>query len=603
MKSCSKEKKRRPMNSKSVTLKNHIILLKKMFRLFLPYKYALAISFIASLCVGVATGATAYLVKPALDDIFLAKNERLLYLIPLAFMAATLFKGLGRYAQNYFITYCGLRVIEDVRILVYNKLINLPSTYHLGSTIGDMMSRVMNDVGSMRSSIPALIMIIRQCFTIISLVVTVIYQNPSLSFYSVLALPIAFYPLIIFSKKLRKFHEKNNNLNASITSQLQETFSGISVIKAFSTEQYEEKRFTESNKNILKLSLRQTRIAELASPVMELIGSIGIGITIFVGGYEVVHGNMTSGAFFSFLVAVMMMYDPIKSIMQYNTTLQAAFVSAERVYGLLDSETEQVEKGGDVILTAPIKTIEYQNVYKCYQENNLYALEDICFSIQEGQRIALVGPSGAGKTTIVNLLSRFHTHTSGTITINGIPIEEYTLSSLRKHIAIVSQNAYLFNRSIVDNIAYGIQEPLDMERIYEVARMAYCDDFIQELPKGYETFVGDGGSRLSGGQRQRITIARALFKNAPILILDEATSALDSESEAIIQKALENLLHNRTSIVIAHRLSTILRADAILLMEKGKIIAQGTHKELLSHSPLYQKLYTLQFESQVEYEY
>lgn len=579
-------------------IQRYIHLLKRMYSLFAPYKYSLIVSFSAGLIVAGATSVTAFLVKPALDDIFLGKKELYLYLLPLAFIFATFVKGFGRYVQNYCMTYCGLRVIEDLRALVYNKLIHLPSAYHIGSSIGDMMSRVMNDVGSMRSSIPAAVMIIRQVVTIVGLVATVIYQSPRLSIYSVIVLPVAFYPLILFSKRLRKFNERNINLNVSITSQLQETFSGISVIKAFSTESYEERRFTESNKDILHSTLRQTRIAELASPVMELIGAVGIGITIFVGGYEVIQGNMTSGAFFSFLVSVMLMYDPIKSIMLYTATLQAAFISAERVYSLLDSDTEQVETGGDIELTSPIVYIRYDNVSKAYIEGGANAVDNVSFVIEQGQRIALVGPSGAGKTTLVNLLPRFYTHTQGNITINGIPVEDYTLYSLRRHIATVSQNAYLFNRSVVDNIAYGVEGNIDMDRVHEVATMAYCDDFIRELPSGYDTFVGDGGSRLSGGQRQRITIARALFKDAPILILDEATSALDSESEAIIQKALDNLLRNRTSIVIAHRLSTILSADMILVMDKGKILECGTHKELLDISPLYQKLYTLQFESQ-----
>lgn len=586
------------MNTKKRKFDKHIYLLKRMFTLFAPYKYSLVLSFGAGLLVAAATGITAYLVKPALDDIFLKKEELYLYLIPLAFILTTFVKGFGRYVQNYCMTYTGLRVIEDLRVLVYTKLVHLPSSYHIGSSIGEMMSRVMNDVGNIRSSIPSVVMIVRQIFTIIGLVCTVIWQSPALSIYSVIALPVAFYPLIIFSRRLRKFNEKNINLNVHITSQLQETFSGISVIKAFSTENYEGKRFTESNKDILRNVLRQTRIAELASPFMELIGSIGIGITIFIGGYEVIQGNMTSGSFFSFLLSVMMMYDPVKSIMLYTSILQGAFISAERIYNLLDSDTEKEEEGGDKILDAPITSIQYHHVSKAYAEGSANAVEDASFEIKHGQRVALVGPSGAGKTTLVNLLPRFHTHTQGTITINGIPIEEYTLPSLRRNIAMVSQNAYLFNRSVTENIAYGVDGSVDMEKVYEVAQMAYCHDFILELPNGYNTAVGDGGSRLSGGQRQRVTIARALFKNAPILILDEATSALDSESEAIIQKALENLLYNRTSIVIAHRLSTILSADMILVMEKGRILERGTHQELLTTSALYQKLYTLQFESQ-----
>ncbi|MDE7468696.1 MAG: ATP-binding cassette domain-containing protein [Desulfovibrionaceae bacterium] len=586
------------MNSKKQVIHKNLYLLKRMYKLFAPYRYSLTISFLAGLLVAGATMATTYLVKPALDDIFLGKNEFYLYLLPFAFIAATLVKGIGRYLQNYCMTYAGLRVIEDLRMLVYNKIVHLPSSYHIGSSIGEMMSRVMNDVGSMRSSIPSVVMMIRQIFTIIGLIFTVIWQSPALSIYSILALPIAFYPLIIFSRRLRKFNERTINLNAIVTSQLQETFSGISVIKAFSTEKYEEQRFVKNNRDILETSLRHTRVSELASPVMELIGSVGIAITIFIGGYEVIQGNMTSGSFFAFLVAVMMMYDPVKSIMLYSAILQGAFVSAERVYGLLDSDTEKVEEGGDIELIPPVVSIRYQHVSKAYISGGTNAVDDVSFTVEHGQRIALVGPSGAGKTTLVNLLPRFYTHTQGIISINDTPIEEYTLHSLRRNIALVSQNTYLFNRSVAENIAYGVEGAIDMEKVYEIAKMAYCHDFILELPQGYDTTVGDGGSRLSGGQRQRITIARALFKDAPILILDEATSALDSESEAIIQKALDNLLYNRTSIVIAHRLSTILRADMILVMDKGRVLERGTHRELLATSPLYQKLYTLQFESQ-----
>lgn len=579
--------------SNRTIIRERFALFWKMFKLFTPYRYYLIAGFIASLLVGAMTGLTAYLVKPALDQVFLDKNEKLLLIIPLALIGATLLKGIGRYLQNYCMTFCGARVIEDLRTMLYDKLIHLPIAYHEEQTTGDTMSRILNDVGTMRSSIPSAIMIFRQCFTILSLVIAVIIQNPSLAIYSILTVPLALYPLIAFSKRIRKYSERGLQGSSIITNHLQETFAGIRVVKAFSTEAQEKALFTKTNEELIKLSLKQAKVSEITSPFMELIGSIGAAITIFIGGYQVIQGGMTPGEFFAFLVAVMMMYDPIKSITTYNMILQSAFVSAQRIYALLESPMA-VETGGTTSFPKNVTSIAFHNVTKQYPGTDAPALSHLSFSIHKGERVALVGPSGAGKTTIANLLPRFYLPTSGDITINDIPIEHYELKSLRDNIAIVSQNAFLFNRSIADNIAYG-HSSYQMEDVERAARSAYAHEFIMELPDGYNTYVGEAGCKLSGGQRQRITIARAVYKNSPILILDEATSALDSESELAIQHALDNLMLGKTSLVIAHRLSTILSSDRIFVMDKGTIIAIGTHEKLLATCELYKKLYTIQF--------
>jgi subfamily B ATP-binding cassette protein MsbA len=544
--------------------------------------------------VAACSGAAAFLVKPALDNIFIEKDEHSLVFIPAVLIGVFLLKGVFRFLQNYQMNYCGLKVLETLRNELYEKMIRLPLGFFEDNQVGMLMSRILNDVTQIRSSLPSIVMLIRQLLTMVGLLVVVFYRDPYLACFAFLVLPLAVYPFVYFGKKLRKLGRKNQAKISDISTVLQEIFSGIRVVKAFATEPREQKRFTKENGKLVKIAVDQLIYNELSSPVMEFIGALGIGLVIWYGGREVITGNSTPGTFFSFMTALVMLYDPIKKLNSANLTIQKALAGAERVFEVLDTPEIAIETGGTRRVKLPFEHLKIKNLSFTYDGATAPALDNINLTINKGERVAIVGSSGSGKSTLVNMLPRFYTPTSGTILLNNRPLEDYTLPSLRLCMGIVSQDNFLFNQSIAENIAYG-QKNMTMEQIMEAARAAYAHDFIMKLDHGYETTIGERGVKLSGGQKQRITIARALLKNPPLLILDEATSALDTESERIVQKALENLMQERTSIVIAHRLSTIISADRIIVMQNGKIIASGKHEELLNTSKTYHKLYTMQF--------
>lgn len=574
----------------------------RMFRYFLPYKWIMAAALVASGIVSITTAGTAWLIKPALDDIFIRQDHEALIYIPLAFIGLTLLKGCGRYFQNWCMNYSALRVLETLRQELFHKIIMLPLHFYEASQVGTLMSHVLNDVGMIRQSLPAFVQILRQLLTMGGLLFVVFQQNFELACWALFVLPLAGYPFALFSRALRRYGRKNAQVMAGISSMLQELLSGIRVIKAFATEKEETARFDGENARVVQLSFRQSCISELSSPVMELIGAIGIGLVIWVGGREVIQGDMTPGTFFSFMAALVMLYDPVKSLNGANMNVQNALAGAERVFAILDDPQLQMEKGGSIVLDEPFQELRFSGVTLRYGAEGRPALDNIHLTLRAGERVALVGHSGAGKTTLVNTIPRFYDPESGTITLNGRPLKDYTLSSLRRSVAMVSQDTFLFDMSLRDNIAYGQPEAVreDFERIRAAARAAWADDFIMELPEGYETRIGERGVKLSGGQKQRITIARALLKNAPLLILDEATSALDSESEHMVQQALDNLMRNRTSLIIAHRLSTILESDRIVVMEAGRIVDSGRHEELLERCELYTRLYNRQFRQDSE---
>ena len=590
-------KKKETSAERSERRKKELRLALRVFRYFLPYKWAMFVALLASGVVSATTAGTAWLIKPALDDIFIRQDATALVYVPLAFIVLTALKGGGRYLQNWCMHYSALRVLETMRQELFGKIITLPLHFYEASQVGALMSRVINDVGMIRQSLPAFIQIIRQVITMIGLLYVVFQQNFELACWAMIVLPVAAFPLSLFSRALRRYGRKNAEVNASISSMLQELLSGVRVIKAFATEKQETARFNKENARIISINFRQSCVSELSSPVMELIGSLGIGLVIWYGGREVIQGDMTPGAFFAFIGALAMLYTPFKSLNGANMNVQNALAGAERVFATLDDPAPRTAHGGTLPLDGPFRELTFRNVSLHYGDEHAPALRDVSLTVKAGERIAFVGPSGAGKTTLVNLIPRFYDPQRGEILLNGKPLADYSLASLRRSVSMVSQDAFLFDTTIAENIAYGRDPsgPPDMERVRAAARAAYADGFISELPEGYETPIGERGVRLSGGQKQRITIARALLKDAPLLILDEATSALDSESEHMVQKALDNLMLNRTSLIIAHRLSTILEADRIVVMECGRIVDIGRHEELLGRCELYTRLYNMQF--------
>ncbi len=570
-------------------------LLKRSLGYFKPYKLQIGIALVGLVLAAVAEGGTAYIVKPAFDDGLNAGNMGTLMVTAISFVGIFMAKAGGRYIQNYFMRYSSLKVLEQLRNELYDRMVLLPMKFFEREQVGNLMSRIIQDVALIRSSLPAVVRIIREFFTIIVLMGVVFYQDWYLALWAVLALPIAGFPIVFFGRKLRKLGRKNQGILADISVFLQEVFSGIRVVKAFHTEQKEGENFRRENGRLVKIAQREIVYSELSSPVMDIVGALGAGVVLLAGGLRVSAGAMTVGELLSFLTALGLMYQPVKKLSDANLDVQRALAGAERVFEILDSTELVEEEEGTVAFEPPFQDIEFRDICFTYPGCGTAALDHVNFTVKAGERVALVGPSGAGKTTFVNLIPRFYEQQQGEILLNGRDVREYTLKSLRRNIALVSQDTFLFNLSVRDNIAYGQDSSVAIEDVEAAARAAYAHDFILSLSDGYDSMVGERGTKLSGGQKQRLTIARAILKNAPLLILDEATSALDSESERIVQQALENLMAERTSIVIAHRLSTVLSADRILVMDKGRIVSQGTHEELLGVCALYTKLYDMQF--------
>jgi subfamily B ATP-binding cassette protein MsbA len=572
-------------------------LAKRVLGYFTVYKFRIFLSLVSMVIVGLCSAATAYLVQPALDEVFINKDRDALMLVPLAFVAVMGVKGLTRFLQSYQLQYCGMRVMETLRSQLHAKMIALPVRFFEDNRLGMLMSRITSDVNLMQSSLAATVKLVHQFVTMFFLIGLVFYQNTYLAFWAVLVLPLAFYPFIRFGRKLRKLGRRNQSVMADMTSYLQEVFSGVRVVKAFANEAEEDRKFNQENSRMVKYSIRTVMVSAMSSPIMELIGALGVGLVIWYGGTQVIAGKSTPGTFFSFLAALIMMYEPVKKLNIANLEIQRALAGAERVFAILDDPELAVEEGGEAEFEPPFVRLEFRGVRMVHPGSTTPALDNIDLTVEQGSRVAIVGPSGAGKTTLINLIPRFYLPDSGEIVLNGRKLEEYTLSSLRLSMGIVSQEAFLFNATVRDNIAYSMPGTAQ-EEVEKAARAAFAHEFVNELPHGYDTMVGERGVKLSGGQKQRLTIARALLKNPSLLILDEATSALDTQAERIVQMALENLMKDRTSIVIAHRLSTVLSADKIVVMQDGRILDQGPHQHLLATCSLYRQLYHMQFEDQ-----
>lgn len=570
-------------------------LLKRCLGYFLRYKARLAVAVLGMLVVAPCAAASAWLVKKAVDDVLINKDIVALKFVTIGIVVLMSLKGVFRFLQNYYMNTAGLLAINDLRNELYAKIVYLPMNYFNESQVGMLMSRVLNDVGLIRASLPSMVMLTREFFSVIGLAFYVFYLDWKLAFWGTLVLPAALYPFIYYSKRMRKLGRRTQGHVSDVSVRLQEGLSGIRIIKGFAKEQAEITRFLDENSKLVVSSNKQILASEQSSRVMETVGSFAAGLVLWYGGSRVIAGDLTTGALLSFLTALAMLYDPIKRMNAANIDIQMALTGAERVFEIMDKADEIVERGGTLRLDEPFRDIEFKDLRFTYDGVARPALDGINLQVKAGERVAIVGSSGSGKTTLANMVPRFFDPQEGAILLNGRPLTDYTLNSLRRSMGLVSQEAFLFNATVRENIAYGAEGAYTQEQVEAAARAAYAHDFVLELPEGYDTLVGERGVKLSGGQKQRLTIARAIMKNPPLLILDEATSALDTESERIVQLALENLMQDRTSIVIAHRLSTILTANLIVVMSEGRIVDQGKHAKLLERCEIYRTLYEMQF--------
>ncbi|MEI8355589.1 MAG: lipid A export permease/ATP-binding protein MsbA [Deltaproteobacteria bacterium] len=559
-----------------------------------PFWWRFVISIFATLGIAGTDGAIAYMVKPVLEKMFSQKDAIIFLLLPVGVVSIYIFRGLCRFTSEYFIATGGQLAIQNIREELYRKNMSMSMRFFNNNPTGSLMSRILTDVSVMQEGVATIVIgLFRDSFTAIGLLGVVFYRNWQLALICFLAIPMTLYPARTIGKRIKKLSSQSLGKIGDISKILQETFSGVKVIKAFGLEQREVNRFVKTNSEFYQITRKAIKYAALSSPVMDLITSIGIAAVIWFGGSMVMHGRMNTFEFFSFMTAMFMLYSPVKKLLSTYNVFQRSFGAAVRVFAMLDETPEIVDHPDAVGLGIALGDVEFKEVSFRYNKENV--LNNVTLSVTKGEVVALVGPSGGGKTTLVSLVPRFYDVSSGSISIDGIDIRNIKLNDLLNQIALVDQETILFNDTIANNIRYGKSDATSAE-VEAAALAAFAHDFIVELPEGYDTNIGDRGVRLSGGQRQRLCIARAILKNAPILILDEATSALDTESEQMVQKALTNLMLNRTTFVIAHRLSTILHADKIVVIDKGEIVEMGSHKGLLEYGGLYQKLYSMQFE-------
>jgi subfamily B ATP-binding cassette protein MsbA len=553
----------------------------------------------AAICMVIAGGlqsALPLIAKPAIDEIFMSKNIAALKWIPFAVIAIFLFKGLANYGQNILMSSIGLRIITDLRNKLYEQIQKQSLSFFAEHPTGLLMSRITNDVQSVQTaSSEAITALVKDTFMLIALVGVIFYTDWKLALIAMVVFPLTIYPISRFGKKMRKVTTSSQITMGTLSSLLQETISGTRIVKAFCMEKYESARFAEENERLFKYSMKAVSVNAISSPLMDFLGGLGIAAVIFYGGYNVVQGHSTPGTFFSFIAAMLMLYEPIKRLTNINNTINQGIAGADRIFSIIDRAPDIEDRPGVAILPPISRGIDIENVTFCYETTPV--LKNINLSIKAGEVIAFVGMSGGGKTSLVNLIPRFYDVTAGRVLIDGYDIRDVSLQSLRSQIAIVTQQTILFNDTVRNNIAYGDIRKTD-EDIYQAARAANAHDFVLRLPNGYESNIGELGTKISGGEKQRISIARALLKDAPILILDEATSSLDTEAEIEVQEALDNLMKGRTTLVIAHRLSTVRNADRIIALVNGEIVEEGSHDTLMEKKGEYYRLYNLQFKDE-----
>jgi len=514
------------------------------------------------------------------------------YFIPLALIGIYLFRGVGLFLGNYFLSKVSEFMVHNLRCEMFNQQLNLPNEYYDDNNSGQLISRITFNVTQVTAaSTEAIKVILREGIAVIALLSTLFYLNWKLSLIFLAIAPIIAVVVTIASKKFRKLSSKIQLAMGDVTHVTSEAINGYREVKSFAGEEYEKKRFYQASMDNLTQNIKMVKTASINTPILQMIVAMALAFLLFVGLSFL--DQMSAAEFITYMTAAGLLPKPIKQLSDVNSTIQKGIAAAISIFELLDSEAEQ-DRGSKVVDRVKGK-LEIKNLSFTYPKSDTQILKQINFTLEPGKSIALVGRSGSGKSTLANLLPRFYHTNTDTIFLDDIAINDYKLKNLRQQIALVSQNITLFNDTIGKNIAYGSLASCSNEQIREAAKSAYALEFIEKLPNGFDTLIGEDGTLLSGGQRQRIGIARALLKDAPVLILDEATSALDTESEREIQAALEHVIQGRTTLIIAHRLSTIEKADQIIVMDQGNIAETGSHKDLLAAKGLYYKLYQNQF--------
>jgi len=561
-----------------------------------PYWWMFLLGLLSAIPYGAMDGAIAYLAGQGLQRIFVEGNQKLVYFVPLAVLIIASSQGIFRFFETYCIRYVGSSAIRDLRNELFAHLEKQPLLFFQTQSSGVLIGRMVNDIGIIETAIAQTFQsLVSRTITVICLATVLIVQSWSLSIIALSILSCIVLPVSILGRKIRKSARGGQEAIGDLVSVLSESIQGAKIVQAFNLQKYQNQRFKQTNFTFFANTIRAVRAEAMLSPILAIIGAIGIACVMWVAGYQVMHHKMTLGSLTSFVIALLLLYSPLKNIGRINGVLQPALAAAKRVFDLLDLESNLEVAKNAMPLVGRSHHLQFIDVNYHYPGHEELVLKDINIDIPPGRMIALVGLSGSGKTTLVNLVPRFFDPTSGVLMLDDMPLVHYSLNSIRQQIALVTQDNFLFNMSIEENIRLGRLEATESE-IIAAAQAAYCHDFILNLINGYKTKIGERGIKLSGGQQQRIAIARAILKDAPILILDEATSSLDNESEAMVQAALDNLMKDRTVIVIAHRLSTVRHADKILVMENGRIVESGNHNSLVSQDTVYARLIKAQFE-------
>ena len=576
-------------------------LLKRLLREYVrPHAGKIAFAVVCMVIAAAMTAANAWMMQPVLDDVFLEQNQRMLVLVPLAVVIIAIVNGVATYGQNVLMRYVGQRIISTMQAKLFAHLMHSDIGLFHEQTSGRLISRFTNDIMLMRNAVSNVLTgLAKELLSMVFLIGVMIYQSWQLSLIALLVFPTAVYPIMRLGKRMRKISDSTQVQLGQFTAQLDETFAGVRMVKAYNREDYEIARSTNIIERLFVLYYKAARVQAAASPIMEMLAGLAIGGVVYYGGVQVLEGTTSPGSFFSFITALILAYKPTKSLANLNTALQEGLAAANRYFAAMDTAPHITDAPDAKPLELRKGAIQFEDVSFHYDGSNA-GVKHISLEVPAGKTIALVGPSGSGKSTLINLILRFYDPQSGRITVDGQDIRQTTLHSLRSHIALVSQETVLFDDTVFANIAYG-RDGATREEVIAAAKSAAADEFITAMTHGYDTMIGAHGVKLSGGQRQRIAIARAMLKNAPILLLDEATSSLDTTSERQVQEALTQLMQDRTTLVIAHRLSTIQQADRIYVLKDGQLVESGSHAELLAEGEqsggVYATLYHDQFEA------